>query len=63
MDSEALSIMYKAKYSREITVRTVGNWILALKRHPFVRQLDGTATHGCTLRFAPDRQATASACP
>jgi hypothetical protein len=38
MDAEALSIMYKTKY--------VGNCIPALKRHPSVRQLDGTGKKG-----------------
>jgi hypothetical protein len=42
MDAEALSIMYKATYGKEIELRTVENLLPKLKKHPSVRLVAGT---------------------
>jgi len=51
MNAVALATMYKAKYSKEIELRTVENLLPKLKKHPSVRQLDGTGKKGISAKF------------
>jgi hypothetical protein len=51
MDAQALATMYKATYGTAIELRTVRNLLPTLKKHPSVRQLDGTGKKGIPAKL------------
>lgn len=51
MDAEALAIMYKATYGKQLSSRTIENRIPAMRKHPSVQQVEGSGIKGVPARF------------